>query len=279
MTHEVYYCTMSFVESSDNLVDTARRARVNILKMLHSARASHLGSSMSIVELLVASYSILDIEKIKSKSRFRDRVIVSKGHAAAATYSVMHEFGLIDSNTLNSYHQKGSFLQGHVSHGVSGVEHSTGAIGHGLSVGVGHAYFLKTFKSSSKVIVVCGDGEVQEGSVWEALMFASTKKLGNLILLVDVNEISSIKATEDVISTGDLADRFRGFGLNVSWVDGHDLAKLIVAMKDTKMDSSPLVLLCRTTKGKGVDFAENQPIWHYRSLDNETFSSAMEALK
>jgi transketolase len=270
---------MSFSESSENLVETARRARINVLTMLHSAKASHLGSSMSIIELLVASYSILDIAKIKSNSRFRDRVIVSKGHAAAATYSVMHEFGLIDDNALKTYHQKDSFLQGHVSHGVSGVEHSTGALGHGLSVGVGHAYFLKSNRSESKVIVICGDGEVQEGSIWEALMLASTKKLGNLILLVDVNEISSIKATEEIINTGDLADRFRGFGLKVSWVEGHDISALAAAMKDTNIDASPLVLLCKTTKGKGVDFAENQPIWHYRSLDSESFSSAMEALK
>jgi len=270
---------MSFSESSDDLIDLARRARVNILQMLHSAKASHLGSSMSIVELLVAAYSLLDIEEIKSKSRFRDRVIVSKGHAAAATYSVMHEFGLIESKDLETYHQNGSFLQGHVSHGVSGVEHSTGALGHGLSVGVGHAYFLKTFKSESKVIVICGDGEIQEGSIWEALMFASTKKLGNLILLVDVNQISSIKATEEIITTGDLADRFRGFGLNVSWVDGHNIAEIASAMKNTNRDSNPMVLLCKTTKGKGVEFAENQAIWHYRSLDNDLFSSAMEALK
>jgi transketolase len=107
---------MSFSESSDNLNDLARRARVNILQMLHSAKASHLGSSMSIVELLVAAYSLLDIEEIKSRSRFRDRVIVSKGHAAAATYSVMHEFGLIERKALETYHQNGSFLQGHVSH-------------------------------------------------------------------------------------------------------------------------------------------------------------------
>jgi transketolase len=270
---------MATKESPEGLVDLARRARISIVKMLYSAKASHLGSSMSIVELLVASYATLDIEKIKSKSKFRDRVIVSKGHAAAATYSVMHEFGLIDQDSLDSYHQKGSMLQGHVSHGVSGVEHSTGALGHGLSVGVGHAYYLKTHRSESKVIVICGDGEIQEGSIWEALMFASTKKLGNLILLVDVNEISSIKETEEIINTGNLDDRFRGFGLNVLWVDGHDIKGLINAMGDSEIDASPLVLLCRTTKGKGVDFAENQPIWHYRSLDDDSFSMAMEALK
>ena len=270
---------MSFDKSSDNLTEVARRARINILKMLHSAKASHLGSSMSIVELLVTSYSLVDIEKIKTKSRLRDRIIVSKGHAAAATYSVMHEFGLIDQDTLYSYHQKGSFLQGHVSHGVLGVEHSTGALGHGLSVGAGHAYYLKTNGSDSKVIVICGDGEIQEGSTWEALMFASTKRLGNLILLVDVNEISSIKATEEIISTGDLADRFRGFGLNVFWVDGHNMVEIKSAMAHSKIEEKPLVLLCKTTKGKGVDFAENQPIWHYRSLDDESFSTAMGGLK
>ena len=261
------------------LSDLALSARINIIKMLHSSQASHLGSSMSVVEMLVSMYSVTDISEILAQSESRDRVIVSKGHAAAATYAVMHEFGLISGDALSTYHQKGSKLLGHVSHGVKFVEHSTGALGHGLSVGVGHAVFLKMKGYSSRVMVLCGDGEIQEGSVWESLMLAATKELNNLIVLVDVNGISSIKATEEVIHTGDLAARFKGFGLRVVETDGHDTELLQSAILSAETDSRPLVILCKTTKGKGISFAENEPIWHYRSLSDEMRDQALEGLQ
>jgi transketolase len=253
--------------------------RRNIIKILHAAQAGHLGSSMSIVEMLIAIYSVADVSKIVEKSDSRDRIIVSKGHAAAGTYSVMHEFGLISEESLLTYHKLNSKLQGHVSHGVTNVEHSTGALGHGLSVGVGHSIFLKSKGFSSRVMVLCGDGEIQEGSIWEALMLAVTKNLNNLVLLVDVNGISSIKGTEEIINTGNLRDRFLGFGLRVIETDGHDSNAIQQAILTSNDGLNPLVILCKTIKGKGVNFAENQPIWHYRTLDSELFSSAMDGLK
>jgi transketolase len=264
---------------SRELSDIALRARTNIIEMLHSSKASHLGSSMSVVEMLVSMYSVTDISKILAATESRDRVIVSKGHAAAATYAVMHEFGLLTGEDLSTYHQRGSKLLGHVSHGVKYVEHSTGALGHGLSVGVGHAIFLRMKGYTSRVMVLCGDGEIQEGSVWEALMLAVTKRLNNLILLVDVNGISSIKATEEVIHTGELSKRFHGFGLNVAEVDGHDAEAIQRAILSSGDDTRPLVLLCKTTKGRGVSFAENEPIWHYKSLSDDLRSQALEELK
>jgi transketolase len=257
----------------------ALNARRNILKIIHSGKASHLGSSLSVVEMLISMYLVSSLDKILVLSEDRDRVIVSKGHAAAATYSVMHEFGLMSKSTLFTYHQLGSKLQGHVSHGVKYVEHSTGALGHGLSVGVGHALYLKLKGFDSKVMVLCGDGEIQEGSNWEAMMLAVTKKLNQLILLVDVNGISSIKNTEDIISTGNLLERFQGFGLKVIEVDGHDIEAICAAIQSSSKNTNPLVILCKTVKGKGVFFAENQPIWHYRSLDDELLEEALNKLK
>jgi transketolase len=270
---------MKIDHKNQKLSDIALSARTNIIKMLHSAQASHLGSSMSVVEILVAMYSATNIGKITTGSKSRDRVIVSKGHAAAATYAVMHEFGLVTKENLTSYHQKGSKLLGHVSHGVRYVEHSTGALGHGLSVGVGHAVFLRNKGYTSRVMVLCGDGEIQEGSVWEALMLAATKKLNNLVLLVDVNGISSIKATEEIIHTGELSNRFQGFGLRVEEINGHDAEAILGVILTSQEDTRPLVILCKTTKGRGVSFAENQPIWHYRSLSDEMRDQALEGLE
>jgi len=260
-------------------IENVLNIRRNILEILHNAQASHLGSSMSIVEILTAMYSVANIDKIIAHTDDRDRIIVSKGHAAAATYAVMHEFGLMDRQDLLTYHQKGSKLQGHVSHGVRYVEHSTGALGHGLSVGVGHAIFLKSRDFNSKTMVLCGDGEIQEGSIWEALMLASTRKLNGLVLLVDVNGISSIKRTEEIISTGELRRRFEGFGLRVTEVDGHDVTAIRQAIFTSQDEPEPLVILCQTIKGKGVSFAEGEAIWHYRSLNDETYKQALEGLQ
>ncbi len=267
------------MENEENLAEKALNIRKNIIKILHKSQASHLGSSMSVVEMLIAMYSVCDIEKILNKSDDRERVIVSKGHAAAATYSTMKEFGLVDQHTLETYHMPKSRLQGHVSHGVNYVEHSTGALGHGLSVGVGHSLFLKSKGYSSRVMVLCGDGEIQEGSIWEALMLASTKKINQLILLVDVNGISSIKSTEEIIDTGHLKDRFLGFGVRVIEVDGHDSLAIKRSILTSSEADAPLAILCRTIKGKGISFAENDPLWHYRSLDKELYLQAMESLK
>ena len=208
----------------------------------------------------------------------RDRIIVSKGHAAAATYSVMKEFGLISKSTLETYHQRGSLLQGHVSHFVNYVEHSTGALGHGVSVAVGHAIYLKMIKSKSRVLVLCGDGEIQEGSVWEALMLASSLTLTNLKIFIDNNKISSITETEKVLSTGPIKNRFEGFGLNVFELDGHNRTEITNHLKLPHNNSKPNVFICNTVKWKGISFSENQAIWHYRTLNLEMKQRALGEL-
>ncbi len=267
------------MHSDSRLIEAPIQIRSDILNILYKSNASHLGSSMSTVEMLYAMYSTSNIDKIKNKSMDRDRIIVSKGHAAAATYSVMKEFGLISKSTLETYHQRGSLLQGHVSHFVNYVEHSTGALGHGVSVAVGHAIYLKMIKSKSRVLVLCGDGEVQEGSVWEGLMLAVTKKLNNLIILIDNNKISSIGNTEEVINTGSLGDRFIGFGAFVKEVNGHSISEIEDWIKNSGSLKQPTVLICNTVKGKSVAFAENDAIWHYKSMNSDLFNEAVNGLK
>lgn len=268
------------MNAEETLTKKASAIRRTVIEIIHKAQASHLGSALSSVEMLTAVYSVVDLVKIQSKSPSRDRVILSKGHAAAALYSTLYNFGLISKEEIATYHQKESLLQGHVSHGVKCVEHSTGALGHGLSVGVGHAIAQRTLGFNSSTYVICGDGEIQEGSIWEALMYARTVKLGNLVLLIDNNGISSITKTKEVIDFGDLSGAFLGFGLDVHKVDGHNVVEVISLLKELKEapGDKPHIIICDTIKGKGISFAESKPIWHYKTLDDMAVKIALEQL-
>jgi len=262
-----------------NYPDT-KEIRLKILKLLYSAKASHLGSGMSVVEMLTAIYSLVDIDKIKNNSPDRSRIFVSKGHCACATYSVMNSFGLIDDETLLTYHSNDSLLAGHGSHSVDCVEHSTGALGHGVSVALGAAIGMKTknYKNNPISFCLCGDGEIQEGSVWEAFKLAGHLKLNNFIVLVDYNKISSITDTNKVVNLEPLSDKFSSFGFNSVEVDGHNVNSIHEEIVNRNKDK-PLALICHTVKGKGISFAENEPIWHYRTLTDELYAQAVKELK
>lgn len=265
--------------SGPNALPDAASVRLSILDMLYRAKASHLGSSMSVVEMLIAMYGNTDVKKIRDRAPDRSRVIVSKGHCAAATYATMAHFGIIPMSLLETYHSNGSLLAGHVSHAVSAVEHSTGALGHGINVAVGCAIGLRSRGvRNSLALTLVGDGEIQEGSVWEALMLASHLKLNNFVALVDNNRISSITNTEKVLDMRPLASRFSGFGMAVREVDGHDAEAISSAIRELTAGTRPGVVICNTTKGKDVPFAENQPIWHYRSLNDELYAQAKAAI-
>lgn len=269
---------VSPAEAANALPDPAA-VRLSILDMLYRAKASHLGSSMSAVEMLIAMYGSTDVRKIRDHAPDRSRVVVSKGHCAAATYATMAHFGIIPKALLDSYHMNDSLLAGHVSHAVPAVEHSTGALGHGINVAVGCAIGLRSRGiRNSLALTLVGDGEIQEGSVWEALMLASHMKLNNFVALVDNNRISSITDTEKVLDMRPLAARFGGFGLAVHDVDGHDIGAISSAIREITGGDRPGVVICNTTKGKGVPFAEDQPIWHYRSLNDELYAQAKAAI-
>ena len=253
--------------------------RLSVLDMLYRAKAGHLGSSMSVVEMLVAMYGSTDVKKIRDRDADRSRVIVSKGHCAAATYATMGHFGIIPMELLDSYHTDDSLLAGHVSHAVPAVEHSTGALGHGINVAVGCAIgFRSRGIRNALALTLVGDGEIQEGSVWEALMLASHLKLNNFVALVDNNRISSITNTEKVLDMRPLTARFGGFGLSVRQVDGHDVGAIMAAIRELTAGDQAGVIVCDTVKGKGVPFAENQPIWHYRTLNDELYAEAKAAV-
>lgn len=253
--------------------------RATTLGMLHRSQAAHLGTSMSVIEILVAVFSSVDIPAIREHRPDRSRVIISKGHGAAAVYATMAHFGLLDFAALDSYHQDGSRLAGHVSHAVEAVEHSTGALGHGLPVACGCAIGLRARGfAASNVFVVVGDGELQEGSNWEALQLMSHHRLSNLIVLVDNNRISSITRTAKVIDMEPLADRFRGYGLTAHDVDGHDVGAICKTISTIRSCGEPSVIVCNTVKGYGVSFAEDNPVWHYRSLGAADYQTAIDSL-
>ena len=278
MTIQTRLPTAATVRASNALADPVA-VRLTILDMLHRAKASHLGSSMSVVEMLIAMFGSTQVEKIRDRAPDRSRVIVSKGHCAAATYATMAHFGIIPMALLDTYHTDHSLLAGHVSHAVRGVEHSTGALGHGINVAVGCAIGLRSRNvADALALALVGDGEIQEGSVWEALMLASHLKLNNFVALLDNNRISSITDTDKVLDQRPLAQRFAGFGLGVREVDGHDVTAILSAIRELRAGDRPGVIICNTVKGKGVPFAENQPIWHYRSLDDKLYAEAKAAI-
>jgi transketolase len=249
--------------------------RKTILEIVHNGGASHIGSALSLVEILDTVFKNCNIEKIKKSDIGRDRVILSKGHGTSALYSTMFHHGLISNEELKTYFKNGSVLGGHASHHVPFVEHSTGALGHGLPVGVGMAIGLRTKKFDSKVFVILGDGELHEGSNWEAIMFAGHEKLKNLVVLVDCNELSQVGKLEECCSIEPLESKFRSNNFEVFDVDGHDESKIDQAIKKSTETGLPRAILCRTTKGKGISFMECNNLWHYKSPQGEDYEKAL----
>ena len=261
----------------NNFIDP-KEVRKTIINILYKSKASHLGSNMSAVESLIAMYSLVDIDKIINNSDDRSRIIISKGHCSAATCSVLYHYGVLSKNDLDTYHLNDSILAGHVSHAVKGIEHSAGALGHGLSVALGCALGLRSINNNNLVLTLCGDGEIQEGSIWEAIMLASHKKIKNFIILIDNNKISSITETHKVIDLRPLINRFIGFGMKVEEVDGHEVEDIRNSIENIKLSNLPGVVICNTVKGKDIPFAEHEPIWHYRNLDKDHYDLAINHL-
>jgi len=248
-----------------NLPLNTRQLRLRISEMICQADASHIGSCFSMVEILEAIYQNVDLDKIKKNAIDRDRVIISKGHAAAAVYAIMANFGLMEQNTLKSYCQDGSLLSGHVNHFIPYIEHSTGALGHGLSVGVGISIGLRSRHiNTPKCYVIIGDGELHEGSNWEALMLAGNLRLHNLCILIDNNGYGGICETSSICSLSPIKDKFDSFGFETIEINGHDLPEILKAIERFKTRMGPFCIICHTVKGKGVSFMENQNVWHYR---------------
>ena len=258
--------------------ELARKVRVHAVKMVNKGGSSHIGSVLSIVDILAVLYGkVMKYRSNDPKWDGRDRFILSKGHAGAGVYAILAECGFFDIVELNKHYQDGSIFSGHVSHkGVPGVELSTGSLGHGLPVASGMALAAKIDKKNHKVFVVMSDGELDEGSNWEAFMFAAHHGLNNLTAVIDRNKLQSMKTTEETLSLEPLRDKLIAFGWNVIEVDGHNHNELFSAIdSDTK---KPKVIIANTIKGKGVSFMENEISWHYRTPSGELFDQAMKDL-
>jgi len=258
--------------------ELARKVRIHAVKMVNKGGSSHIGSVLSVVDILAVLYGkVMQYRSNNPKWDGRDRFILSKGHAGAGVYAILAECGFFDIVELDKHYQDGSIFSGHVSHkGVPGVELSTGSLGHGLPVASGMALAAKIDKKTHKVFVVMSDGELDEGSNWEAFMFAAHHGLNNLTAVIDRNKLQSMRTTEETLSLEPLRDKLIAFGWNVIEVDGHDHDELFLAIDgDTK---KPKVIIANTIKGKGVSFMENEIAWHYRTPNGELFDQAMKDL-
>ena len=221
---------------------------------------------------------ILNIDPKSPKRVDRDRFILSKGHACVAVYAALGELGFFSPDDLSTYGDNFSPLMNHISHKVTGVEFSTGSLGHGLPFGVGKALFAKRNNLTWRVFVLLSDGELDEGSNWEAMMFSAHHGLNNLTAIIDYNKLQSLSGTEETLGLEPLAEKFKSFGAEVIEVDGHNHQELITALK-TKSAKSPKVVIAHTTKGKGVGYMENQVLWHYRSPSEEQMRLATEEIR
>ena len=257
----------------------AQRMRVNILTMLTKAKSSHLGCSFSVTDLLAVVYhAFLDVESIKQQRLDRDYFILSKGHSAAALYAALASVDIISEEILNTHYQDGSVLCGHPMKGaLPGLESSTGSLGHGLSLGVGLALAAKHNKQKNKICVLVGDGECQEGSIWEAITMAARFKLNNLTVIIDYNNLQGLDITDDIMP-GTFEDKFKAFGCNAHSVNGHNIQEIMNTFAQVGKTDKPDVIIARTHKGHGISFIEDKIEWHYKSFSQEQFSQAHKEL-
>ncbi len=261
--------------------ELAREIRASALRMVHAADASHIGSCLSAADLLAVLYGgVLRIDPRQPDWPERDRFILSKGHAAAVLYSTLAARGFFDRKILESYCQNGSILPGHATcHGVPGVEFSTGSLGHGLSLGCGVALAATRDGADHRAFVLISDGECDEGSIWEAALFAGHHGLDRLVALIDYNKIQSFGSIAEVLDLEPLADKWRAAGWGVREIDGHDHAQIGETLDAVPLEAGrPTVIIAHTIKGKGVSFMENRLLWHYRSPNREQLAEALAEL-
>lgn len=241
-----------------------------------------MGAAFSIADILAVLYGqVMRHDPAQPRWPERDRFILSKGHAGAAVYAALAEVGYFSVEMLRQHYQDGSVLSGHVSHkGIPGVELSTGSLGHGLGVGTGMAKALKLSGSVARVFVVMSDGECDEGTIWEAALFAQQHKLDNLVGIVDYNKIQSLAPVAETLALEPFRQKWESFNWSVVEVDGHDHADLSRAMAHLPaVAAKPTIIIAHTVKGKGVSFMENTVLWHYRTARGEEFDRALAELE
>jgi transketolase len=259
----------------------ARSIRTHALQMASIGGGSHIGAIFSCADILAVLYGgILNVDPANPDLSTRDRFVLSKGHAGAGLYAALAERGFFPINKLLTHYQDGSDLCGHVSHDLPGIDVSTGSLGHGLSIAAGMAYSAKLKSASHRVLCLLSDGECDEGSTWEAALFAAHHGLSNLTVIVDYNRIQGLAPVSEVIELEPFSDKWRAFGWRVCEVDGHDHEALSTALRAVPLaPGRPSCLIARTTKGKGVSFMENTVLWHYRIPRGAEFDAALAELE
>jgi len=259
----------------------AKNIRLKTLEMVYKAKASHVGGALSMVDLLAVLYTkILKYNPQEPRWNERDRFLLSKGHACTSLYATLALSGFFDISELNNYAQDGSIFISHVSHKIPGVELSTGSLGHALSVGCGMALAARRKNEKHRIFVLLSDGELDEGSNWEALLFAPKHKLDNLIVIIDYNKIQSLGNVKDVLDLEPLVSKLTAFNWETIEIDGHDHEQIFNALVTVpKQKEKPTAIIAHTIKGKGVDFMEDKLLWHYKSPNKDELDKAINQIE
>ena len=269
------------IKDVNELQKYANRIRQGVIKAVYSAKSGHLGGSLSIAEILAVLYfNQMNIDEKNPKAKERDRLVLSKGHTAPALYSALALRGFFDMDELSNFRNINSNLQGHPDmKNIPGVDASTGSLGQGLSIANGMALGSKQDSEGVRVYCICGDGEIQEGQIWEATMTASHYKLDNLCLIIDNNNLQIDGKVNEVMSVYPIDEKFKSFGFETINVDGHNIQELISAFEQAKkVKGKPTAIIANTIKGKGVSFMENEASWHGKAPNEEQYKQAMKEL-
>lgn len=269
------------VEKLSGSVAAAGRIRCHVLRMIHRARATHVASCLSAADILAVLYwHVLRVDAEAPRAPDRDRFVLSKGHAAALLYATLAERGFISEDQLSTYCQNGTLLAGHATTEVPGVEFSTGSLGHGLGVAAGIALASGHGQRPFRVFALLSDGECDEGSVWEAAMFAGQHQLGSLVAIIDYNKMQAFGWVREVMDLEPFSPKWQSFGWEVREVNGHDHSLLREILETPRNpQGKPLVVIAHTIKGKGVSFMENQLSWHYRCPSPVELAQALQELE
>lgn len=263
-----------------NYEEKSLALRRDILNMLYNAQCGHPGGSLSCVELMMALYyNVANVDAKNPHAPDRDRIVLSKGHACPTQYAILADLGFFPREDLWNLRQIDSHLQGHPDMlKTPGIDTNTGSLGQGVAVAGGMALAAKHLGKNYHVYAITGDGETQEGLVWEAAMSASQYKLDNLTVILDYNGLQIDGRVDQVMSLGDITDRYRSFGFDCFEVDGHDIDAVTAALKAKPAAGKPKFVCCHTVKGKGVSFMENQAGWHGKAIDTASYKTAMHEL-
>jgi len=267
--------------SEVQLMEIARKCRIDIVEMVHKAGAGHPGGSLSAIDLIVGLYETeFRFDPANPNWDDRDRFVMSKGHASPAVYSMLHHLGVITQSDIDSFRTLGSICQGHVDmKWTDGVDFSAGSLGMGLSFGLGCAIAARMDSSERNIWVMIGDGETQEGQIWEAAMATSFHNIGNLNVIIDRNRIQNDDFMEVQMEIGDIGAKFQSFGWKVIEIDGHNMTEIVEAIKQANNDQTQAyAIVAHTIKGKGVSFMENNPAFHGKAPTDEELVLALEEL-